>query len=251
MNIIDLNAILGDVALNLSLCRKMDRFLEDKYKFLGMIPSDPAEMISDWYNACTFIASMLLDGGLNLVDDIGPDLYWFLEEKWLDEVKQLNAYFRWTIRAMKGEQGSKEIDYYIACEQLQEKLIDTKIKASINDFQIIKNYLEDCYLTNGRVNDNKPKVNELVNRKAHRIWQFSTMIEKDEHWYRAKRYINIFYENIIPAVVERNQNNISKIIEALFLGSSENFYPIINSFEAALPILFFDNSISQSILKNA
>ena len=208
------------------------------------IPSTEQDMKNDWYSACTFLVSQLIDSKIINFIQIGPDCYPHLEEIWLKDVKKLKAYFIWE----NNDKGSIKRNYYEACKEFRQLLINKK-NASLEDFEKVKTYLETYYLTNGKIDENKYGTENLINTKANRIWESTGNPDKNENWFRAKLYVNMFYENIIPAVMENDRDKILTILKAFqFSKMPEHRYLIINCFEAAIAIAFLNKNILQEIL---
>jgi hypothetical protein len=92
----------------------------------------------------------------------------------------------------------------------------------------------------------------LIKRNAKRIRETTGNLDNDINWFRAKLYTGMFYENIIPAVIENNEDKTVMILKAFqFSKAPENRYLIINCFETAIAIHFLDKNIIQKVLKNS
>lgn len=221
-------------------------FWEHQYRLrhIKEISSSEQEMKLDWKNACVFVASKIFHGdGINL-SQIDSHSYSILEEVWLRDIKLLKAYYIWEHE----DTGSRDWNYYNACNRIRQMLIE-KEKLSLNNFMKIKNYIENNYLVDGRISESRSAgVKTLIARKAHRIWQTTGNNDHQENWIEAKKYVTLFYDNIIPAVIDKNNKNLSSVFEAFrFSKSPENRYLIINSFEAAIAIYFIDKEYLLSI----
>lgn len=247
-----LNGWIERLALDLSDLRKLERLVHDLRGYLRSIPSNKEEMENDWFNACTFCVSKILHGDVNLVNDIEPEAYRLLEEKCFHEAKELKAYYIGEGRKSAGHQQDSKLDYYTACEEIRELLVNENLKASLNDFIRFEKYLETHYLTNGQIDEDKPAVRELIEAKASRIRKTNREDNEAETRRRAKAYIKMFYENIIPAVMKKDFEKTLTVLKAFqFCRVPKNCYLIINSFEAALAIYFLDSSIIQKIWKES
>src|SRR5271157_4121103 len=61
-------------------------------------------------------------------------------------------------------------------------------------------------------------------------------------------YVRLFYENIIPAVVEKDRLSVLRVLKAFqYSKAPENCWRVINCFEAALAIYFLDREIIESL----
>jgi hypothetical protein len=230
---------IPEVALDLSRSRKIEYILGIGYtRFLdNMVISTPEEMARDWGNAWTFLITAIIDWRINFVDEIEPECYCFLESKWLDEVKELKAYYNWIDRGGRvAPAGDMVSDYRAACKNICDNLCNSNIKASPSEFGHIKDYLEKNYLKGGKID--KHKVNDLIELKAHRISEKTSSRDQLANWGHAEKYVETFYENIIPAIVRKDPKSISNVRNIFCNDSLENSDIIINSFECALVIYF-------------
>jgi len=221
--------------------------------------STKEEMEKDWHNAEVSIASEILDGKINFAYKIDNNLYSYLEKIWLRDVKEFKAYLYWKGKGAPYQNNEQmDADYFEACKKIRQKLIDSNIKAPLDYFSEVKDYLETNYLdVEGKIDIEK--ADELIERKARRIWEVRKGIfEKEVNWYIAETYVRMFYENIIPAVMKINQEkefvptkcSIAQILKAFqFSKHPENRFLIINCFEAAIAIYFLDPNIIKELLE--
>lgn len=134
----------------------------------------------------------------------------------------------------------------MGCEHLRNMLTEDGIKAIVpQEFEEAKSYLESRYLTNGKFDQTKPEAKKLVERKAYRISErvrgMTGKTDDDKNWVDAEAYVEMFYENIIPAVIENNREKVLRVLKAFqFSKAPENRYHIINCFETALAIYFLN-----------
>ncbi len=156
----------------------------------------------------------------------------------------LRAYRIWEKRKDKSNPEDAESDYFQACDHIDGMLFNSHIKASRNDFKEVKKYIENRYLTGGKTEYTKSNLVTLVRIKAHRIWEGTGETDEVNNWLLAEKYIKMFYENIIPAVMKKNcEEHILMVLKAFQFSKAHNCYHIINCFEKALAIYFLDQDI--------
>lgn len=243
-----LHAWLEVTARSISHSRKLFILKEDPSPLDDLFPDSEAEE-RDFYDACTYWASEILDGEKEFAY-IDPGSYHHLEDVWLKDVKKLKAYLNWDKRK-EWDKGDAESNYYEACEQIRNKLVDRSIKASKNDFEKVKDYLKSRYLaTDGTID--KKKCQCLIEPKAYRVWEMTGKIYDSTNCrQRAERYVKRFYENIVPAVEKNEPKWVSRVIDAFRLSKApENRYLIINCFETALAIYFLNPITIRNCSKN-
>src|SRR5664279_3426397 len=230
------------------------RFVEQRRE------SSPEEMEWDWYQAQVILVSDILDGFPNFAGRIAAESYWRLDQVWLKEVKRIRAYFIWEGEGRKVFD-PEEKNYDRACEHIRDMLVNKEIKAQAIEFGVAKAYLEGRYLTGGRVvhegtSEKCASAKVLIATKAERIrerrkWTESGYIESSQNdltnWLRAETYVKLFYENIIPAVVEKDRMSVLRVLKAFqYSKAPENCWWVINGFETALVIYFLDCEIIES-----
>ena len=210
------------------------------------------EMERDDHLAKVCLASEILDGKLIFASRVASNSYYRLEQIWLKEVKLLMAYFNW--RRRDGIDPTHEADdYYMGCEHLRIMLTNDVIKAVVpQEFEEAKSYLESRYLTNGKFDQTKPEAKKLIERKAYRISErvrgMTGKTDNDKNWIDAEAYVEMFYENIIPAVIEKDREKVLRVLKAFqFSKAPENRHHIIDCFETALAIYFLKADIIQEL----
>jgi hypothetical protein len=245
-------------------------------EYLGLLrvaktgkPSSQLDMDWDWRQAETLFASDVLDGFPNFAGRIGSASYGLLEEVWLKDVKQIRAYFIWKKRGAPYP-GQEREDYDFACDHIRRLLTDRSgkrsIKARPSEFGEAKAYIEQRYLTNGRVvhegaSEKAAAARVLIARKAERIHErrkqteskYSECAENDlRNWIWAELYVKMFYENIVPAVMENGKENVLAVLKAFqYSKAPENCWWVINCFEAALAIYFLNANTIQELWKDS
>lgn len=236
-----------EAARAFSFTRKVKKYLNDE-SFLEKLHSSPHEMDADWCQACAYLGSKILQGEIDLALQVEPEIYWHLENLWLMEVKKSFAYLNWLKRLRVQESGDDYTDYLRACQHLRDMFINKDLKAPKEGFLKARSYIEKQYLSEGKIDTNKPATEQLIRKKANRIWQTTGRTDEEGNWQEAQTYIKLFYENIIPAINENNSENIFNILRAFQLSEgSENQFLVVNLFEAALAINFIDSSMIESI----
>ena len=204
------------------------------------------EMLRDIELAELFLVSEIIEGKINFASRIAPDSYWRLENVWVKDIKLFRAYFLWEHRGDGIYDDEQEIrDYYQVCEHLRDMLVNRQIKAQAVEFETPKAYLEDRYLTDGRIDPSKQQMKTLLNMKAYRIEErireMGGHADSLRDWVEAETYTRMFYENIIPAVITNDPEHVLSVLRAFqYSKSVRNKYHVINSFEVALAIYFLN-----------
>ncbi len=204
--------------------------------------SDPAQMEWDWRQAETFLVGNILDGKVNFAKRIGEELYETLERAWIKHVKCLWAYFNWVNRGRTCDGAGMLDDYMRACGHLQTLMINPRMKATLEEFAPVRAYIERRYLSSdGTIDRAKPGLLELIVRKADRIYGTTGDTNAVRNWLNAEAYVEMYYENIIPAVLSRDRERVLTVLKAFqFSKAPENGYRVINCFEVAIVIYFLD-----------
>jgi hypothetical protein len=163
----------------------------------------------------------------------------------LQEVKKVRAYFTWKDGYSTGNAAE---DYYQVCKSIHDIFVDPRIKAALRDFEEPKVYLETCYLTEGRINKAKPGTKNAIARKALRIYEVTGQADAVKNWLRAEKYVRLYYENIIPAVTEKDPGKTRQVLEAFQYSSKFGDHDlIVGFFETAVAMYFLDPQIVQEI----
>ena len=212
--------------------------------------SSQDEMDRDRHNAEVSLAAEIIDEEINFAYDIDQESYKHLENIWLKDVKEYKAYFVWKERCGKGIERNEKDYYYNACKAIREKLVDVDIKVPLSYFYEVKDYLETRYLINEKIDPKRAE--ELIRKKADRIWQTTNgRFDKEINWHLAEAYVRMLYENIIPAVIEKDECKTLMVLRAFqYSKAPENRYLIINCFETAIAICFLDQDIIQNLWKS-
>lgn len=262
----ELHKWFEDTALQQSLVRRASFLLEEKSQLVKLLGSTREQQDQDWRDAEMLFASKVLEGGFHLARQIGPGSYHRLEQQWLSEVKRAKAFFIYENRMDKLNASPRhEQDYLEACLQIRFQLIRKDLKARAQEFEEIKGYLVNHYLADGALDAEKPgeapggskeyrfdpdkeDSSDLIREKARRIWQTTGETDPAKNWEDARTYCAAFYDNIIPAVVEkdpeRKRERSLLALRAFDLSQGQEYRnQIINCFEVALAIYFLDADI--------
>ncbi len=223
--------------LRKGLNRPLDQFIQE-------VPSTDAERALDERNAKLLFGCGILDGTIDLANQTSWSLYALLEDLWLDDIKQLPAYFNWENKGGGWDPERAENNYYQACEYFRLGLADKpEIKRSEKVFGGVRAYLDDHYLRAGKLDPNKSLAKTMMEKKAYRIMAATGQTDPDKNWVSAEKYAKLFYDNIIPAVQE-NPEKVQMVLEALDLSeASKTRFLIINCFEAAVAICFLNPNL--------
>lgn len=241
---------LGDKAYELSRIRKVNYLLREVDALQKRMPSTPEEMEQDWRNAQVEFASQVLDGKINFVKQIASNSYRRLEEVWLQEVKQLRAFIIWEGRGCPWSDDGGVADYFRACEQMRDLLVDPGIKGRLpDDFAEAKSYLELNYLDKGgRLDPEKPGTQSLLKSKAAQALRRCGPPDRALSLRAAEVYARQFYEHITPAVTAKDREATLLVLKAFQLSeASPTPCAIANCFEAALAIYFLDPEVIRAL----
>ena len=240
------------IALQVSRSRKAEAL----YNLAALdytVPSTDQEMKMDWHNATVHIADNVVTATI-LLSDLAPACFPWIESVWLSEVKKSIAYFRWVATREDEAVGFwcskhlRENHYFEACAELRKLLVERRAKDRLDNFQTIRDYLRTNYLDefgclNGEHSD------ELIATKVKRL---ALRVAPPICDIRATEYTKNFYENIIPAVEDSDQEACVAVLQAFQHGGTWPDFPdIINCFEASIAISFLDSRMIQGLWKSA
>ncbi len=248
----ELKNIFDTIAYQQSMSRRTNALLR-QVGLAGMILSTDEEREQDWRDASVIFAARVLEGNIHLTRQMGPESYYRLEQTWLSDVKTAKAFFIWERRANPPESGYDKSDYYAACEEIRQMLVNHSIKGSLEEFEDVKEYIEQQYLDDeGNLDPKKPDTQKLLDRKADRVWRGGGGENQLADWLIAETYSQMFYENIIHAVTAGDPESTLKVLKAFqYSKAPENRYLIINCFEVALATYFLDSDTIQQFWSDA
>ncbi|HEY0079448.1 MAG TPA: hypothetical protein VGB73_12615 [Pyrinomonadaceae bacterium] len=214
--------------------RKVDELLKEKQGGGG---ED-----EDWFVANVDFMMQILLGQIDFARQLKSSSYRRMEEYWLRHVKELRAYHISLNAENEADRYDAERHYYQACDEIRGMLVNDFIKASPKLFEEAKAYLKSEYLTGGKINPSKNgRAQALIAGKAFDLSRSPATSDEKTNWKRSETYVRMFYENIIPAVEEDDDESTLLVLKALqFSGDLNMRYRIVNCFEAALAIYFLN-----------
>jgi hypothetical protein len=197
--------------------------------------SDEIDERNDWHNAAASFAFDVFVGKVNFWRQIGPESYWRLELQWLDNIKQLLAFTLWRKRGGGWGEAEKHADFLAACADVAYLLVNVQNKVPPSYFFDIRDYLEEKYLSNGKVDFSKPDTKSLVKHKSEQLYNVHWSNNSDENWFYAESYVSFFYGSIIPAVIGDEEHLKRKLYNVLVCSDEAiDATHIINCFEIML-----------------
>jgi hypothetical protein len=245
----EIDSWLKDKAYELSCKRRLTQL--DKLpldQFVEKLKGNEGELL-DWLNAHFLFAIQVFDGNIKFAHQKIPEIYALLEELWFSDVKRFKAYLIWEKES--GRYPDNNIHFfYKACKEIRDMIIESQIKAPRSNFERILRYLEDNYLTvDGKLDEDKQEVEDILRRKAERLWVITSHSDATANWSNAKEYAKLFYENIIPAVKKDDPEKVEKVLKAFGFSETQehHYYSMINCFEVALAIYFLPDKIIRNL----
>jgi hypothetical protein len=205
-------------------------------RYQKTLPSHRAweESQNDWYMAELYFVREVLKNGIDL-RQITTDVYWCLEGKygrqWLQEVKKLDAYFRWQENGGGWSQLEADSNYFDACNDLQKALKDPQRKLGPAAFEPVEQHLLQYFLNaKRRLDSEKERVKLWIEVKGERQSAAS-----------AQAFMKLYYDNIIPAVVGGDPDATAAVVKALGIcGTQPNYETMINCFEMIVAVNFLN-----------
>ena len=240
---------IKQAAEKISVIRRLASISEEfkrRIHEINSISSTTQEMESDWRNACSFINSKILYEEGKKFMDLDPACYPQLEKAWLQEMKKVRAYFIWE----QENQSNATLNYLRVCDSLNAALLErTTLSESL--FINVRDYIEKKYLTgNGTLDETRKEVTVEIDARAHRAWEFNPKTSEIEYRPIVKKYLEGFYENIIPAVVKKSTVHVEKIFQSFRNETGPDPYGIVSCFEVVLALVFLDKSNIKAALQN-
>ncbi len=216
--------------------------------------SEFSERVEDWHIAEVMFAKEVIEGSLKFDENIPSSSYPRLQKIWLNDVKKLIAYFIWVTRGCPLTPSYHNQDYEQACNKVRSMLTDHSRKADLSKFLEVKAFIENRYLTNGLLDKNKPDVKAATQRKASRIESLILAMGEQTHelenWYDATAYMKLYFENIIPAVIEKNEESVLSVLKGFqFTKTASKKLHVVDAFEVAVAISFLDENVVNKIWK--
>lgn len=199
--------------------------------------------------ANTFLASETLDGKINFARRLSSSSYYRLEQFWLKDIKDFRAYFVWLERRGEFNDGHRKEDYLQVCDHIRNMLVNEQIKALPMEFGEARQYLENQYL-NKNMEIDEDKTRGIIQKKAYRMGELQGIHDGSQDWADAKAYVKMFYENIIPAVLDNDPEAVLAVLKAFQFtgaGHKQNIgedspiiikHHVVNCFEVTLATYF-------------
>ncbi|MEI8209541.1 MAG: hypothetical protein WCG16_10080 [Methylococcales bacterium] len=213
--------------------------------------------IADWRNGEVRFSWEVIKGEVRFDKIISSNSYYRFENIWLTQVKELVSHFKYLAKRpyLIGNKSTHEEDYQAACDELRKMLVDKTRKADKNTFLEVKAYIENRYLSEGRFDESKPEAKQLLIKKSERIGERirakGGWDNQDENWYDAMAYSKLFYENIIPAVIDSRSESVLAIIKAFQFTKTVvdivDKLHVIDVFEVILAIYYLDDTTILSL----
>lgn len=240
---------------------------------LARHPSNEKEYESDGHAAKIYMGCDVLDGtSFDFVRDFDAASYCMLEgDCWLQEAKNLKAYFRWR----RHPAGDANQDYLDACGDLGKRLREAE-RSPQTSFQRVVGYLLSRYLTyvapseprdaseslpaeaggpvpapgSWTLNKASNDTRRLIEVKAWLAWKQTGDPNQEANWVRAEKFAEDFYQNIIPAVTLNDETSARTVLRALLTGAADET-DLANCFEAAIAIYFINAAIVGKLLNES
>lgn len=214
--------------------------------------SNEREQLEDYHHGEVMIAKEVLEGSIKFAESVSSKSFPRLQNIWLNEVKEIMAYFIWDIHGHRVTPSTHEDDYQDACDNIRSMLVDPNRKAKLSLFLEVKAFIENRYLNKGRLDENKPDAVASIERKASRIESRLRPTGQRTHdfdnWLDAKAYMKLFYENIIPAVIEKNKECVLAVLKAFqFTKTVRDKMHVVDAFEVAVAISYLDEDLVNEI----
>ena len=231
--------------------RKIAELKQNRNRIFGEFPSTPDEEQQDWLKARTYFASNVLSGKPDLVYQLNEESYKELEQVYLEDMKEIQAYHIWQ------QKGSPIAQNYLeACEQIRKRLLNKEIKTPEADFTELRLYLSKKYLT-GPANSfpatsyGSESVQQLKQNKAQRIWEVllktGAASSPESDWKKAVEHAALYYDNIVGAI-EGNKVCVKNVLKSFV--EPWRSYRVVNCFEAAIAIYFIKPELIQDCCNN-
>ena len=202
----------------------------------------------DKYKAKVYLCREVLGGATgsstkewDFIEKLPPDVYGYLEDVWFRDVIQLDAYLGWEGKGaiLEGSEERQKGDYLDALEKYRLILANQDIKRGQEKFISILEYLGKSYMDDTGETLNEEKRETIIERKAKALSKCNNKLGEKDDWEDAARYVDGFYNNIVPAVV-RSSDIASEAVSAA-IRLSEGKYSrlsIMNCLEAAICLYF-------------
>ncbi|MBZ5504500.1 MAG: ATP-binding protein [Acidobacteriia bacterium] len=201
-------------------------------QMLAEMGVDQEKQNADWHNAEIELTYEILENRSALTQ-IDPKGYRILAKCWLEEMKRVKAYYIWLDNNRKWTPEESEVNYREGWKHILRKLQEGP-KFDAAQFTGIRKYIEEQYLTGGKVDT--AKAESLIGEKAYHLWKMTGDTNEQQNWDDAVQYAKDFYANITRAVEGRDIEARNKVAEAL--QATDRRRHLVNAFELAIAVSF-------------
>lgn len=207
------------------------------------------DAFSHWVHGRLYFAHDLLYHGRDWTGDVDFDVFDQLRDAWLDEVVELDAYLIWrtTKRVFQISETERRADYLTSRGIFERRLREAK-RAEFSTKMKLREYLVARYLDENSLklaqertlsNMKRIHIDALTENKAKRIYALTARADADNNWYDALKYVRMFYENIVPALTEKDPAAKKALVDTFTMRDGNFYYSAIaNCFEAAVLMYF-------------
>src|SRR5512132_1710202 len=207
------------------------------------------DAFSHWVHGRLYFAHDLLYHGRDWTGDVDFDVFDQLRDAWLDEVVELDAYLIWrtTKRVFQISETERRADYLTSRGIFERRLREAK-RAECSTKMKLREYLVARYLDENSVklaqertpsNMKRIHIDALTENKAKRIYALTARADADNNWYDALKYVRMFYENVVPALTEKDPAAKKALVDTFTMRDGNFYYSAIaNCFEAAVLMYF-------------
>lgn len=207
----DIDNIINLSAMHISERRRLD-------KHSSIIDYSQEEAHHDYLAAEIYFASDIIFGKRDIGNFHMPVIFNRLSRVWLHDVIKLRAYHVWSDkgRPFQLESAARHADFYVTCRQFQSRLADDTIKFKSDSARqtfgqyVSENFLDDSQVLLSRLGSfngygyiiDENKIEKLVEQKARRAYIFFRDLDDRQSNFYARLYVDLFYGNLIPALIE-------------------------------------------------
>lgn len=207
------------------------------------------DAFSHWVHSRLYFAHDLLYHGRDWTGDVDFDVFDQLRDAWLDEVVELDAYLIWrtTKRVFQISETERRADYLTSRGIFERRLREAK-RAEFSTKMKLREYLVARYLDENSLrlaqektpsNMKRIHIDALTENKAKRIYALTARADADNNWYDALKYVRMFYENVVPALTEKDPAAKKALVDTFTMRDGNFYYSAIaNCFEAAVLMYF-------------
>lgn len=219
---------------------KIRQFLEFLPPHVGIAEVEAV----DRYNARVYLSRDVLSTAMSdLIEILPTNVLNYLEDVWFRDVMRLEAYLRWEQRGADPDSPAdlRTADHRNPLEMYRRILADQSIKREPKEFVGMRDHIIIKYMQDNAEILNPDKRAKLVARKAEALaMSAKKRASPYKDWCDAAAYVDIFYNNIIPAVMRGDEPASQAVREAILRSEGKNSrLSIMNCLEAAICMYFF------------